>query len=286
MIRLTLLLIFFALSSLKGYSQSTTLKYIGVIKVDNIGLFSYQLNFEAKGDKISGTTITNAGNNKETKSAISGRILQNGKQLDFSETKIIQTDVKDKATTFCFVSSKLAKKEKGKLEILEGKFTGKDENGNPCGTGRIYLTRKSSIMSDSVDVTNLIKSLANGTKEIKMPTPSIKELAVGPLNKVTCTEKTVKVRFYDGNLEDRDQISITYNETMLVESYLLTNEGISFNLNIEAGKPNLIVITTHNTGVYGMNTAHIELSTAPGKISTYRFDAEAKKEISIQLRLP
>lgn len=275
-----ILLIHFIASS--TFAQTKVQKYIGIIRVDEVGPFTYQLNVEkTASNKISGTTITNAGNSQETETLISGQYSANQKELSFVETKISKTNVKDKNVDFCFVNAKLTIKKRGNLEVLEGDFIGKDENGKQIASGKIMLTRKSAIMNDDEDFGKLIQKVADTLKTIQ--NKPAKPLSIDKLNEIDGVSKKCLVRFYDGNNEDGDLISIRYNDETITKRLELTNKGLSHTFALEAGKSNIVSVKTLNVGTVSPNTVNIDVHKADGKIETYIIEAEASKEIRIRL---
>lgn len=276
---------FFTFLILQTFGQSTSvLKYLGIIKVKNSGSFFYQVNLEVKGNKVSGVTITNAGNKNETTAALSGDMKNNGKKISFRETRIVKTAVKDKQTDFCFVNAELSLKNKFGVEVLEGTFIGKDEKGGVCAEGTIQLARKSAIMADSVDMTKFAKKLSDTLNKIKADDSYVKPLSEVGINKIFCGgAKKVLVKFYDGNVIDGDRIEISYNGKIHQENYTLTEKGIYIEFNVEKGKENIIALRTLNTGETGLNTVNIEVHLSAKNIESYVLEAEAQKTIKIKL---
>lgn len=282
--RRIIFLVFLSFYCSFSFAQNfNNVKYIGVIRVNDIGSFAYEINITVNDNKITGTTITTTGNNNETKANLSGEVSKNGSLFKFSEHKIIETDIKNKKTTFCFVNAVLNKKTKGKIDVLDGKFIGKDEKGEVCATGKIYLVRKSAIMADSVNMTQFIKKISDTLENIKKSQNRITELSITEVNKIICVGKKVRIRFYDGNIDDNDEIDIVYHDKSIVEKYVINRTGRTFNFTIEDGKENLIIVNTHNTGYSGLNTVNIDVEISPYQIKTYRFEASARKSIKIKL---
>ena len=278
-----ILLLLFSYSFI-AYSQSTNvIKYLGLIRVDEVGAFTYQVNMKVDGNLITGTTVTTTGPKQETTAGLKGEILNKGKQIRLVEGRIIQTNFKDKKTTFCFVNTTLNKKTTGKMEVLEGKFVGKDEQGNTCATGKIYLVRKSAIMADSVEVGQILQQVQDTLAKVKKEAAQITILNTNTINKIICKSDKVKVRFYDGGIEDFDQIDVNYNNKKILDQYTLKTSGKSFELEITKDQPNLITVKTLNIGNSGLNTVDIDITVAPFQIKTYRLEVAANTLIQIQL---
>lgn len=268
-----------------AFGQSASvLKYVGVIKVKNSGSYFYQVNLEVKGNKVSGITITNAGNKNETTAALTGDTKNNGKKISFRETRIVRTAIKDKQTDFCFVNAELSLKTKFGVEVLEGTFIGKDEKGGVCAEGTIQLARKSAIVADTVDMTRLAKKLSDTLDKLKSDDGYTKQLSENGINQIsTGGAKKILVKFYDGNVIDRDRIEISYNGQVLHENHILTKKGLYIEFSVEKGKDNIITVRTLNTGESGLNTVSIEVHLSDKEIKSYVIDAEAQRIVKIQL---
>lgn len=277
--------ILFTFCALQIFAQSTSvLKYVGLIKVKNNGTYFYQVNLDLKQNRISGFTITNAGNKHETTATLVGETKNNGKKISFRETRIVKTAVKDKQASFCFVNAELSLKIKFGVEVLEGTFIGKDEKGGVCAEGTIQLARKNTIIADSVDMSKLAKKLSDTIQRITSNSDNVTTLSVDKVNKIFCGgNKKVLVKFYDGNVVDGDKIEIAYNGKVFQENYTLTHKGIYIEFSTEKGKENLINIKTLNTGETGLNTVNIEVHVGEKKIESYILEADAQKNIKIQL---
>ena len=275
-----LLSIFFFLLASTAFCQSEIYKYLGVIDVEKVGQFNFQLTYKVEGNTISGNTITNAGNANETKAYITGKINVNG-SVEFTETNILKTSVKDKSTSFCMVTAKLTKRTKLGLELLEGTFKGTDKKNNFCGSGTIYLVKKVNTIPDSVKT--IIATALKDTALISELSSKTKLLSTVSLNKVYCNIKSIRVRLYDSGYVDGDEISISYNGKILASKYTLNKEGGYFLLDIENQQDNIILIKTLNEGLNPPNTATIDLTTKLGKIETYQFNAPSNSSIAIQL---
>ncbi|MBC8052239.1 MAG: hypothetical protein H7Y13_04180 [Sphingobacteriaceae bacterium] len=271
-----------AFSTLCHSQSQTTETYIGVIDVEKVGQFNLQLTFKADGHLIEGHSITNAGNKNETKAYLTGKIY--AENIEFSETNILRTSVKDKSTSFCFVNAKLTKRTKLGLELLEGTFKGKDKNGSICGSGTIHLVKKVTRIPDSLK--NFISKALKDTAAFTPPkNEPIKTLSTISLNKIQCGTNTVKLRIYDSGAIDGDVISMRYNEITLYSEHSLTKSGIGQFLTIEKQQDNILELKTLNEGANPPNTATIDITTAPGKIETYRFFAPANSTIALQFVL-
>jgi len=275
-----ILSILLLLTVLTTYGQSDVTKYLGIIDVENVGQFTFMLTYKTEGNVISGNTVTNAGNKNETKAYITGKVNTDG-SIEFSETNILKTNIKDKSTTFCMVSSKLKKSTKLGLEILEGRFKGTDKKNNFCGAGNIHLVKKVTVIPDSVKM--VIAAALKDSVTINNKPGVVKQLSTVSLNKVYCNLKNVRVRLYDSGYIDGDEISINYNGRKVDPKYLLTKEGGVFLFNIEKQQDNIILIRTLNEGLNSPNTATIDITSAPGHIDTYQFNAPANSTIAVQL---
>jgi hypothetical protein len=275
--RFSLIYILVALPAL-SFSQSAHHKYIGVIDVDKVGKFIYQLEYTVDGNKLTGSSVTGAGSKNETKAFIKGSVSQSG-AVSFSETKILKTAIKKTDISFCFVNATLASRQQAGLDILEGKFEGKDRKGEACGTGRIQLVKKVEKITDSLKTSvkaALDSAIQKGKEAAVIP---LKNTA---LNKIYTTEKSVRIRVYDSGYIDGDEVRIKYNNTTLVSKYILSKEGKEFLLEINPSIENYLEISTLNEGKSAPNTATLDIITGRG-VDTYQLTAPANTDVRLQL---
>lgn len=69
---------------------------------------------------------------------------------------------------------------------------------------------------------------------------------------------TLFLKIYDNEKIDGDQVRIEFNETVVIDSYPLTNEKVVFKLLPAKGK-NILKITALNEGRIALNTSKVEL---------------------------
>ncbi len=268
--KISFVLLFILLFSFLSFSQSSDAnKFIGVINVKNIGMFPYQLDFTVSGNQITGTSVTNIGNKDETSATIKGTINEKG-AIEFSETNILKTGVKDKNLFLCLVNAKLSFKTVLGVETLEGDFTGLDNKNKFCGSGTIRLIRETK------EITKAVETITRDNE--------IKKLSIVEVNQIAVDDRDVKIRIYDNGVVDGDEIQITLNGTVLIEKHTLTKEGKVYNIKVEDSSSNLLEIKTLNEGIYSPNTANIEV-TAKRQIKTYNFNAPLNTIIKLKFLL-
>lgn len=273
-------LFFSLLASFVSVGQTqTSAMYIGIIDVQNVGKFTYQLELKINGSQLAGYSITNSGLKNETKANISGTIKPNG-SIEFMETSILKTNIKDKSTSFCFVNTSLTLKKQAGLELLEGNFKGNDAKGLFCGAGKIQLIKKIDKITDTLK-TQIAASFDSVI--LKTRPEKINSLSNTSLNKIACIGKSIKIRVYDSGYVDGDEISVKYNENLLAAKCYLTKEGREFTLAINSQQENIIEIKTLNEGINPPNTATIDISFSNGKTDTYQLNAAANTQVRLQL---
>ena len=137
------ILAIFILCFFKSINGSDNFKfsYTGTIIIDNKQL-SFSIYFNKKKGKLEGYSLTNIGNQNETKSKLSGLYFKSDKSYQLVETGIIETKSKIDTNSFCFIKMQLF--EKGKLgnKRLEGYFTASLKNDSICTEGKILLIPK------------------------------------------------------------------------------------------------------------------------------------------------
>jgi len=78
----------------------------------------------------------------------------------------------------------------------------------------------------------------------------------------------VELEFYDPDLIDRDSITVTLNDEVLLENYKLESEPKKFRLDIDTHKNNAVMILAKNEGIISPNTVAFR----------YRFNGKGKKK--------
>lgn len=267
------------LFSFTGLGQSKSSTYIGTIEFRDVGKFTYQLDLKLNNSNISGYSITNPGLANETKANIYGTIKPDG-SVEFMETSILKTNIKDKSTLFCFIDATLTLKKQAGQETLEGKFKGNDQKGLFCGDGDILLVKKATELRDSskAQIVGIREPLIVKDKPLK--TNALSNTSV---NKVFYSGKNIKIRVYDSGYLDGDEISVRHNSTVLSARHSLTKEGKEFALSLSSDKENMIEIKTLNEGFSPPNTATIDITFQDGKMATYQLNAPANTLIKLQL---
>ena len=218
MIRILILLVIM-LSFLKSVSGNDNFKfsYSGTIVVDNKPL-SFSIYFNKKKGKVEGYSLTNIGNQNETKSKISGIYFKSDKSYQLIESAIIETKSKIDTNNFCFIKMQLF--EKGKLgnKRLEGNFSASLKNDSVCTKGKVFLMPKKKID----------KKLKKIDKKISKNLPFRNErttiLKNGDEHLLYCKNQIIKIEISDADLEDGDKIELKINDNVILDNYITTKK--------------------------------------------------------------
>jgi hypothetical protein len=69
---------------------------------------------------------------------------------------------------------------------------------------------------------------------------------------------TLYLKIYDNQKVDGDRVKIVFNETVVIDNFLLTDEKVVFKIVPQAGK-NILIIVALNEGRIALNTSKVEL---------------------------
>ena len=196
-------------------SNNFKFSYSGTIIIDNKPL-SFSIYFNKKKGKVKGYSLTNIGNQNETKSNLSGIYFKSDKSYQLVETGIIETKSKTDTNSFCFIKMQLF--EKGKLgnKRLEGDFTASLKNDSICTKGKVLLIPKKKIEKK---LKKIEKKISNNLP-IRSETTTI--LKSGDEHLLYCKNQIIKIEISDADLEDGDKIQLKINDNVILDNYTTT----------------------------------------------------------------
>lgn len=140
-------------------------------------------------------------------------------------------------------------------------------NGNTI----TYVFDYSFSNTTDADKLNSIYLAFNTQNEIGNPSNTL-ELRINPqcstvdpstytnIKTVNVTSSNVAIKFWDNAAEDGDIISVYLNGVWVLENYMITNAGQTFNFTINSGSNNLVVYAV-NQGKSGPNTLSISVNS-------------------------
>ena len=240
---------------------------VGALVLDSNQLISYKIEFNSyKNGFIEGYSYTDLSGENETKSYIRGYYNTKNKNIQFKESDILYTKSKFLPEEFCFVSFNGQFKEVSKKKQLDGSFVGIYDDKDTCATGQIKLVSTKFLEKKIKKIykkVKKIKKIDSIVKEEIKPENYLKKFSETKINsgeKVSVFVYTnkMKMEIWDYGIEDGDVITISNNNVVLLENYIVKRKKKSIIVNLSDAE-NLIKITTINSGKLKTNTTKLKL---------------------------
>jgi hypothetical protein len=240
---------------------------VGALVLDSNQLISYKIEFNSyKNGFIEGYSYTDLSGENETKSYIRGYYNTKNKNIQFKESDILYTKSKFLPEEFCFVSFNGRFKEVSKKKQLDGSFVGIYDDKDTCATGQIKLVSTKFLEKKIKKIykkVKKIKKIDSIVKEEIKPENYLKKFSETKINsgeKVSVFVYTnkMKMEIWDYGIEDGDVITISNNNVVLLENYIVKRKKKSIIVNLSDAE-NLIKITTINSGKLKTNTTKLKL---------------------------
>ena len=213
-----ILILVFTFNKLLFAQISYKFNYIGTLIIEKNKPITYSIHFNKINNKINGYSMTNIGNQNETRSKLSGIYFKSDKSYQLVETGIIETKSKTDTNSFCFIKMQLF--EKGKLgnKRLEGNFTASLKNDSICTKGKVLLIPKKKIEKKLKKIEKKISNdlpLENETNTI---------LKSEDEHLLYCKNQIIKIEISDADLEDGDRIELKINDNVILNNYTTTKK--------------------------------------------------------------
>jgi len=241
-------------------------EYLGVIKLNDSSLISYNLNLIENKGNISGYSITDIGGNHETKSNVIGTYNTKTNHLFFKEVGIIYTKSEVLDYDFCYIYFDGKVTNINSKNNIYGKFNGKYNDESTCINGEIALKSIQKITKKAKKVDNIIRKYKKIDKKITSEISVIKTLDSLKMNVLKASEnlsmfttsESLKLRIYDAGKVDGDKITIFSNDTILLKNYTVSKKIKLLTIPLKSKKT---TITVHalNIGSISPNTTKIEV---------------------------
>lgn len=274
MIRFIILLIIILLhfKSVTG-NDNFKFSYTGTIVVDE-KLLSFNIYFNKKKGIVNGYSLTNIGNQNETKSKLTGIYFKSDKSYQLIETGIIQTKSKIDTNSFCFIKMQLFEKGKFRNKRLEGDFTASLKNDSVCAEGKVFLMPKNKIEKK---LEKIRKNLS--TSEYKNENTAI--LKSGDDHSIYCKNQKIKIEITDVDLEDGDKIELKINDIIILDNYTTTKikKTITYKL---INEETYIKIKSISDGKSSPNTSAVKIIDGE---NINPIVVEMKKDQTVKIKL-
>lgn len=240
------------------------MELVGTLQLSTQEIISFKLKFkELENGNIEGTSLTDIFGSDRTTSKIKGKIDWKKKKLSFHETSNISTKSTAEASSFCYlhVENASVKIVKGKT-IVHGKFTGKFNNGEACGSGTLYLVgadyinelAQKYLSSDFIKNEDSLKKMQEKYTDIKA---KVGENYIRSNEALSLEWKSsdIIIEIWDARQEDGDEIAIYVNEKKVIDKFIIKQEKKT--LVIPYPKNNEAIVRIH-----GLSEGNFRLCTA------------------------
>ncbi len=267
-----------------GFSQNNNQIYdfFGGKTFGNRTVF-YRLLFQINNGKVSGYAFTDEQGNEETKSIIDGSFNPKNNTIIFSETNKLITKSRQGFKNSCYLNGVITLKINKKVSSIKGTFTELTASGKKCFNGVIsiisldsYSRLKKKIAQEKLIAKKIKKENSPKTNKTVLPSfNSNEKLTIKDNEEISIfwNSNTFILDIWDDVKEDGDEITIEFNDEIILEKYVLKNKKEQIKLPLKQGK-NKLVFTANNTGLIANNTARVDL-----------FDTKIKHQIITQLQL-
>ncbi len=259
------LFLVFLFSSDLIFSQNVQ-EYLGILKLNDSSLISYQLNLTEIDGAISGYSVTDLGGDHETKSNITGFYKQNSDLLSFKEVGIIYTKSTISDYDFCYVHFEGKMNNINSKKNITGKFNGRYNDGSTCINGEIMLKNVIKIEKKATRVDRAIQKSRKISEEVKSKvsvTQTLDSLKMNILKSgqnlsMFSSGKELHLKIYDAGKVDGDKINVFVNDSIVLRNYVVSKEIKLLKIPLKSSST-IIRVNALNTGTISPNTAKVEI---------------------------
>lgn len=273
-----LLLLLFILSSISSFSQKdpNIYDFFGGKTFGNKTVF-FRLVFQIENGDIFGYIYTDEQGDKETKSIIKGSFNYKTKRISFIETRKLLSRVSDNINPLCYLQGNVLLDLNPQISTLKGSFIEKTANNQKCLSGTISLISLDVYKNliNELEKEPIFKEVVNNQIKINSLFESDKKTIIKDDEEIIIYWESdkIKLSIWDDMKEDGDEISIKFNDKLVLDNYELKNKKEEIELELIDGK-NILTFTANSTGRIANNTTRIDL-----------FDNELKHQIITELQL-
>lgn len=242
-------------------------EFIGTLQLSDKTIITFKLNFKEDADgSIKGTSLSDIYGADRTLSKIEGRISKDKKTISFKEIGNLNTKSQADVGTFCFIEANNAKFKTVKDKtIIQGAFVGKFKSGKKCADGYLYLMSSDYInkLADELLTSKNIKN-KDTLATIKKKIDDLKTRTNNNIIKsnetlsLTWSSQEIIIDVWDGQTEDKDEISIDINGEKVLDKFIITNQKKTLIVPIKE-QISTIKITAVSEGNTSPCTANIKL---------------------------
>lgn len=217
-------------------------KYSGLISSNELA-FTYYIEFKLNDNNLTGISITEKGNEHETKNKIIGLYNSDSKTYEIQELEILETNSSESTDQFCYLELKLNTINK---KTLEGSFTGYFDNDSICADGKIFLMEEEKL--------NKIKKKIEEKIEIQEEVL----LTSSDTVQLNSKKKNILITIWDSKKIDGDEITLLINNQVILEKYKVLSSKKIIPIKLNKGENNIQIIAT-DIGEIAPNTIGMEI---------------------------
>jgi hypothetical protein len=251
---------------------------------------TYKISFTETGNgKITGTSLTDIYGKDRTLTKITGTFDKRKGLISFNETENISTKSKSPQEQFCYIEVKNARiKLQQQKSVISGKLKGRLPSGKNCADGELFLMSNEYLNIIENKVVDRLKQKQpdSSAKHIQNLNELKKQLTITKLTSgdtlaVKWKSKELIIEIWDGQFEDRDEISITINKKPILDRITIKEQKKIIVTPLDR-KENNIVITAVSEGLNKPCTANITLKDGTSELPNI---ASLKKGETIVINL-
>lgn len=250
-------------------------EYLGVIRIQDSLMISYQVMFSEEDGNINGYSITDLSGPHETKSYLSGYFDEKENVLEFYESGILYTKSHIVQQDFCYVHFKGDLRKVNERQRIKGNFKGMYDNGDTCIDGEIVMDGFGKVLKRAKRMDRKVNKSPFVSKEKKEQVDLVRTLDTLLMNQITADEviriftpdQNVKLKLYDAGKEDNDRINLFIDAEQVLSNYAVTRKAEEMEIAVDKDGVK-IIIEALNEGDSPPNTVKVEVIDSRNQMQT------------------
>lgn len=224
---------------------------VGFLFLEEARPINYRLILEEEKGVINGYSITGTGTDYETKSEVSGRLLDG--ELTLNEFQILSTISEEPVANFCFISLEALQKGSKKKQLFEGTFSGRLVDSTECASGKVVFADKAKLEKKVQQVQKIQEVIGEKKEKNKLVTLGNDETYT-----TYWSADKLKIHLWDSSQEDGDRVTLIINGEQILSNELMRSKKRKISYPLQKGT-NIIELIAENEGAAPNNTTRLEL---------------------------
>lgn len=238
--------------------------FIGSLSLNGGGKYTYKLQVKDSAGLVRGYSITDIGGNDQTKAAVKGTIDEDGKELVFHETKILQTKSALPKDSFCYIYGRIKLKGIKKDKLLNGSFTGyRRDRATECAKGTLSLASAADMMkrfkNKNPVADSILQSAVQRWKAADTVPAKMLQLTTTKPFEASYTYPAAMMELWDDQHIDGDVVSVAVNHNIILDHYALTASHKKIPIRLSGNKADSIALIAISEGTEPSNTAVLKV---------------------------